>query len=126
MAGKAGIEHNNLQSAIDWSANGGNFEKVYNFRIWRRFWIIRGHYTTGIKFINKIIKKAQEAISDPLGSAYCNIGNLTLLLGEYNEAVKYFEKSLIIFLNTGNRSDIFHSKNGLGQLHFIEVILSRH
>ncbi|MFZ1459329.1 MAG: tetratricopeptide repeat protein [Ignavibacteria bacterium] len=112
-------EHNNLQSAIEWSANGGDFEKGLQLsNLAGRFWIIRGHYTTGIKCIKKIIKKAQGVISDPLGSGYCNIGNLSLLLGEYNEAVKYFEESLSIFQTTGNRSDIFHSKNGLGTIAF--------
>lgn len=116
---KLDSEHSNLQSALDWSVNGGDLEKgMHLSTILGRFWIIRGYYTTGIQFVKKFLDNSQDVISDPVGMAYCNIGNLSLLQSDYDEAVKYFEKSLTIFKVTGNRMYTFHSMNGLGSIAF--------
>lgn len=112
-------EHSNLQSAISGSVNGEDIEKGLSLStLTGRFWIIRGHYSLGIQLIKKLLDKSQDIVSDPVGMALCNAGNLYLLQGEYEEAEKYFVKSLSIFQATGNIADTFHSLNGLGTISF--------
>lgn len=112
-------DHINLQSAIEWSMN--NIEKEKGARIaiaLGRFWIIRGHLTTGKRLFENILRNLDGLSKKLTAQVYSHTGSLLTFQGEYEEAQKFFDKGLILQREYKDKSGIAYSLSGLGNVLF--------
>lgn len=112
-------DHINLQSAIEWSMN--NMEKEKGARIaiaLGRFWIIRGHLTTGKRLLENILRNLDGLSKKLTAQVYSHTGSLLTFQGEYEEAQNFFDKGLILQREIKDKSGIAYSLSGLGNVLF--------
>jgi len=110
-------EHSNFQSAIYNSIKLGETEKGgRTANALSRFWIIRGHSSTGKIMGEKILEQESELSKPTLALIICNLGNLSLLQGNFKASRGYFEKSLKIGREIDDNPAIANSLIGLGSI----------
>ena len=107
-------ENNNFQSAIEWSLSGGDKEKGARLAgALGHFWDIRGQYSNVI-MLKKILHKEQGISKSSLGKSMYWAGSLTTIQGDYDEAVKFLEKSLALRRDLGDKRDLADPLHALG------------
>ncbi|MBK9228297.1 MAG: tetratricopeptide repeat protein [Ignavibacteria bacterium] len=93
-------DHNNFIFSIEWSLSNENIEKgAVIATALEQFWKIRGHYSTGIRLYENILQLDQ---------------------GNYEEAKKYYEESLVTRKEIGDKSGISITLHNLGILAFVK------
>lgn len=121
-------DHGNFQSAIELSMKVSDKEKGLprppcrdageaGARIaiaLKRFWIIRGHYSTGRQLLKKILNSQDGLSKSTIGMVYSSIGSLSILQVGYEEARNFFEKGISIQREIDDKPGIAYSLNGLG------------
>jgi serine phosphatase RsbU (regulator of sigma subunit) len=121
---------NNFDRALEYTYKAANlFEKTkqidglaYCYNNIGNFYNYKGEFTKDIKFQERSIEYHLKSIalrdtlkdSIPLMNSYNNIGNSTMAFGNYNLALKYFNKSRSMFLVTGNVEKIQMINENLG------------
>jgi len=112
-------DHINLQSAIEWSMNNKEKEKGARIAIaLGRFWIIRGHLTTGKRLFENILRNLDGLSKKLTAQVYSHTGSLLTFQGEYEEAQNFFDKGLILQREIKDKSGIAYSLSGLGNVLF--------
>ena len=112
-------DHNNFLSAIDWSANNNNSEKGGHVAVGLgEFWGTAGHYSTGIRLIENILKTSGNLDKSVKSKLLALIGSLKMDQGDYEQAKKYTEESLDIRKEVGDNYGIVVSVNNLGCISF--------
>ena len=93
----ADAEHSNFISAIEWSSKNGKAEKaaVLSEEI-NMFWEIRGHYFEGIRIMESLFEVTSGINPESLSNMYLNTGHLYRAQGNYENAMKYFDKCIAI------------------------------
>lgn len=93
----ADSEHSNFLSAIEWSVKSGNIEKaaVLSDEI-SIFWEIRGHYLEGIRIMESLFEDSSAINKESLSNLYLSTGHLYRAQGNYEDAMKYFEKCIAL------------------------------
>jgi predicted ATPase/class 3 adenylate cyclase/Tfp pilus assembly protein PilF len=109
-------EHENLRSGLDWSLTEGNSTEGLRFcGALRRYWLMRGHYTEGREWYMRMLETAGgKERSSARAKALNGAGNLAYSQGDYASAHAYYEESLTIRREVGDRSGIAGSLNNLG------------
>lgn len=112
-------DHGNFQSAIEWSVTGGDREKSVRLAgaLWS-FWKIRGHYSTGIRHLENILKNTDGVSESALGKAYYCRGILTMLNGDYEKSKLYYKESLMLRRKSQDKSGIADTLNSLGSAEY--------
>ncbi len=116
---KLEAEHSNLQSAIESSVRSGNIEAGARLAgALGSFWNLRGYYSTGYRLLDSVLKnKNENDISKPIFiKALNSIGTITRNQGEYDRARTFFEKSLALSREGGDKTSIAGVLNGLGKV----------
>jgi len=112
---KLEADHGNFQSAIEWSIRGRDREKGARLAgALGLFWVIRGHYSTGRRLLENILDNVQGVSKSVLGKAFSNAGNFAFVQSEYEQAQKFYEESLSLRMETGEKLGIADSLNCLG------------
>jgi tetratricopeptide (TPR) repeat protein len=110
-------EHDNFQSAIGWSIRDGDREEGARLAgALGKFWNIRGHYSTGRQSLESILDNAKDVSKSALGKVMNSLGTLTLNQGEYERAQKFYEESLALRRDTGDKNGIAISLKNLGNV----------
>ena len=93
----ADAEHSNFISAIEWSAKNGKTEKaaILSDEI-NMFWEIRGNYLEGIRITESLLEDTSGINPETLSNLYLNTGHLYRAQGNYENAMKYFDKCIAI------------------------------
>lgn len=108
-------DHNNLQSAIEWSVKNNLEESGARVAIaLSNFWIKRAYFSTGIRMLNIILDHQQNISKITLAKVLNSNGVLTSNLGEKEKGRKFFERSLELRRETGDKRGIAVTLGGLG------------
>jgi len=110
-------EHGNIQSAIEWSLKNGDSEEGARLAgAMRNFWDMRGLYFTGRRLLKSILSKTQGISISSRAKALNTAGALANRQGDYEQALKFYEESLVLWREIGDKSGIARSLNGLGNV----------
>jgi predicted ATPase len=120
------IEHDNLRAALRWSLDGPENSKDDNERAvvglrlvgaLAQFWYEHGHATEGRRWLERSIAFASDDAGAPLAHVTHWLGVLLQQQGENEAALPLFERSLAIWQELDDRSEIGRELNSLGITH---------
>jgi tetratricopeptide (TPR) repeat protein len=81
------------------------------------FWLIRGHLTEGRKWSETVLERNDNAPRTPARwKTLCGVGHLAQRQGDYLIARKFYDESLVVAIELGDRRQIALSTWGLGAL----------
>src|SRR5262249_43203860 len=113
---KLETEHDNLRSALTWSATAGS-DAENGLRLasalWR-FWFIRGYIDEGRRFLSEHLAAVQEGQATYRGKALCGAGIMEWQQGNYSSARARCEESLKLRRELGDRAAIAETLTALG------------
>ncbi len=110
-------EHGNFRDAIEWLLAQGKSETVLllGWLLWL-FWARRGHLREGGKWLERGINASGDVAPKPRARALVDLGNISLDLHEYERARTFYEQSLPILRDLGERRDLAVVMSGLGRV----------
>ncbi len=113
------VEHDNLRAALLWCREAeGPIEAGLRLAatLWR-FWFVRGYLSEGRTHLETLLSQetAQERTKER-GKALSGAACLAFSQGDYACAHSYYEQSLAIFQELGDKKGMAHSLGGLGLL----------
>lgn len=82
------------------------------------FWKIRGHYSEGIRWLEKCLETKINGSNLILGKAYCKLSKLFQLRGNVESAQEKLLKSLEIFREINDEKGIAEALHNLGLIKF--------
>jgi predicted ATPase/class 3 adenylate cyclase len=113
-------EHDNLRAALAWSldaaAEGAERDSI-GLRLasaLTKFWYQHGHIIEGRRWLERAIELTADEVGAPLARLAHGLGILLIQLGELDEAVRLFERSLAIWRELGDRDQQARELNTLG------------
>ncbi|MFC2092979.1 tetratricopeptide repeat protein, partial [Bacteroidota bacterium] len=110
-------EHGNLQSAIEWSLKNGDSEEGSRLvGAIRDFWDMRGYYFTGRRLLKSILSNTHGISSSSRAKVLYSAGFFANRQGDYEQAQKFYEESLFLWREIGDKSGIAKSLNSLGNV----------
>jgi tetratricopeptide (TPR) repeat protein len=126
-------EHDNLRAALAWSldAVAGDGERTsIGLRLasaLTKFWYQHGHIIEGRRWLERAIALTAEDAQEPLARLAHGLGILFIQLGELDEAIRLFERSLVIWRELGDAEQQARELNSLGitRLHRGELDAAR-
>jgi predicted ATPase/class 3 adenylate cyclase len=110
-------EHGNLQSAIEWALKNG-FQNE-GFRLAGAlglFWDIRGYYSIGRGILESMLNNVKEISKPVLGKALVRAGLLAQSQGDYSQAMKFYEQSLVLYLGQDDKNSISTVLRSMGNV----------
>jgi predicted ATPase/class 3 adenylate cyclase len=113
-------EGDNFRAALTWPAQEPDVQ-ISQLRLalaLRRFWLVRGYWEEGLKFLLRAISTeaaAQFVVERAL--AFNSCGNLACQLGRYEEATQHYEQSLAFRRQLGDERGIAATLNNLGNVY---------
>lgn len=114
-------DHGNLQYAIDWSLKNENgLSAIRLAGSLGNFWFIRGHYTTGRRFLDNILGKNGDSVDSALKKVLYWAATLANFQGDYEKAKRYNEKNLELSRNDKDKLGIATSLSSLGHLGLLQ------
>jgi predicted ATPase/Tfp pilus assembly protein PilF len=111
-------EHENLRSALRWSAAAGSELAPRLAVALSRFWEIRGHWTEGRTWLEAALRPERGAVHDLAlrASALNATGNLAVKQAAYKQARAAFEEALRLRRELGDTGGVAASLNNLGNV----------
>ena len=112
------LEHDNLRAALESSLESGEVDAGLRMAgaVWR-FWFVRGYLAEGRQWLAGVLKTGSTAPTPPRAKALKAAGNLAVFgQGEYASGRAFYEESLDIWRQAGNREGI---ATLLGNLAFV-------
>jgi predicted ATPase/class 3 adenylate cyclase len=113
-------EHDNLRAALAWSldaaAEDGERDSI-GLRLasaLTKFWYQHGHIIEGRRWLERAIELTGDDVGAPLARLAHGLGILLIQLGELDEAVRLFERSLAIWRELDDRDQQARELNTLG------------
>jgi len=113
------VEHDNVRAALTWSYTvGGNFEEGLRLSgAIYRFWFVRGHLSEGRDWLASLLAANLGGHASAARACALNgAGGLAFDQGEYPTARAFYEQSLVILRELGDRRGIALSLNSLGNV----------
>lgn len=112
-------EHNNIQSAIEWSLNKGFKNRSAKLAgVMGNFWKIRGHCSLGNQLLEKILINTHGISKSVLGKAMDVSGMLFLNQGEHEKAYKIHSESLGLFRELEDKNSTAVSLYNIGDVEY--------
>jgi tetratricopeptide (TPR) repeat protein len=111
-------EHDNLRGGLEWSlAEAGPKGGLRLCGALQRFWWTRGHFTEGRQWCTRILGKAgAEERTRERAKVLSGAGTQSFYQADYPAARAFYEESLAIFRELGDRSGIAWSLTNLGNV----------
>jgi tetratricopeptide (TPR) repeat protein len=109
-------DHDNLRVALTFShdrADDAEAELRLATALWK-FWWIRGHFREGRNFLRRALARSEGANLLLRAKAFNDLGILADAQGNYQNAVSYFQESLVTFRSLGDNTKVAHALNNLG------------
>jgi predicted ATPase/DNA-binding CsgD family transcriptional regulator len=109
------LEYDNFRAALDWSLQSGDVELALRLAsaLWP-YWDRRGHPSEGERWLERALSDGSDAAPAARAKALHRLGNLAIDVGEYDRASNFYELSLALRKELGDRSGIASSLNGMG------------
>ena len=119
-------EHDNLHAALARSSAAGEVaeEGLRLMGALYRFWSVRGYLDEGRRWLAKLLATEPDGPPESRAKALAGAGGLALQQGDYEAARSYFEHSLAIWREIGNRKGIASTLANLGVVAFDQGDLS--
>jgi|CXWL01.1.fsa_nt_gi predicted ATPase/serine/threonine protein kinase len=115
--GRLEAEHPNIRAALSWSTEGEG-DPADGLRLagaLERFWVIRGHFTEGSAWLGRLLKAEPDSQSAQYrANALRAAGQMARMQGDFAAARPYFQESLVLSRNLGDRKGTAGSLSGLG------------
>jgi non-specific serine/threonine protein kinase len=118
--GRLEQEHDNLAAALQWSVRKAPDIAARLAAAIRQFWIIRGHLSEGIGWIEEILRQGIESDPSIRWKLLTACGNIRQFQGEIEAAQKFYGDGLAAARESGNQRYISQSLRGLGALAYIK------
>src|SRR5260370_21559894 len=108
-------EHDNLRAAWQWALEGGRAETALRLGIaLERFWVVRGHRTEGLAFLEQALAGSSEVATDLRAKALLAAARLAFIQSHYDQGKVLAQESLALFRELGDRRGIALSLDRLG------------
>ena len=110
-------EHRNVRDAMDWLLENGKSETVLRmgWLLWL-FWARHGHLLEGGAWLERGLAAGGEQPPKVRAIALVDLGNIACDLGEYDRAWSWYEQSLSIWRDLGERRNLAAAMSGLGRV----------
>ena len=110
-------DHNNFISSIEWSVSNENSDKGADLAAaLLNYWNTTGNYSTGIRLIQNILQSSGSIDKSTKVKIILRLGVFKRYHGDFEQAKKYSEESLIISKEIGDKKGIAESINSLGNI----------
>jgi predicted ATPase len=111
------VEHDNLWEALHWSTECDTGTALRLTGSLQAFWLIRGHLMEGRKWSETVLERSHNAPNTAeRWKTLFGVGNLAQRQGDYTVARKFYDRSLAVALELGDKRQIAKSNWGLGAL----------
>jgi len=110
-------EHGNFRNAIEWLLAHGKSETVLEFGwlLWH-FWVRHGHLREGGDWLERGLIASEHTSPKVRARALVVLGNIACDLHEYERARSWYEQSLAIWRDLGERRNLAAAMTGLGRV----------
>jgi tetratricopeptide (TPR) repeat protein len=97
-AGRTELAHDNLRQALGWllDQDTGAEQALRLGSAMYRFWHLRGHYSEGLQWLERVLAKSSPISSPPRAEALAQAGFLASALGQIDQAIELFEACLAL------------------------------
>ena len=118
-------EHDNLRASLAWYEQSGESAES-GLRLagaLRRFWEVRGYFSEGRQWLDRVLEKAKGqagtlAGSSALGNVFNGAGNLAYKQGDYAAAQSLYQEGLAFFRRIGQPQGTAAAFHNLGIIAF--------
>jgi predicted ATPase/tRNA A-37 threonylcarbamoyl transferase component Bud32 len=111
------VEHDNLWAALQWATECEAETALRLTGSLQVFWLIRGHLTEGREWSETALEKARDAPpTTARWKTLFGVGRLAQRQGDYRATRKFYDESLAMAREIGDRREIALSDWGLGAL----------
>ena len=108
-------EHDNLRAALHWALEGGRAEMALRLgTALERFWVVRGHRTEGLAFLERALAGSTGVATDVRAKALLAAARLAFIQSHYDQGEALVQESLALFRELGDRRGIALSLDRLG------------
>jgi predicted ATPase/DNA-binding XRE family transcriptional regulator/Tfp pilus assembly protein PilF len=110
-------EHANLRAALDWAITRQDAPTAVRLAVYLHdFWDVRGHWSEGRRWYERVLPLTTVVEADLSGDAWCSAGRLALRLGDHAAAAEYVSQGLAHFRAAGDEGGEAFSLYLLGVL----------
>ncbi|HEY1013693.1 MAG TPA: tetratricopeptide repeat protein, partial [Herpetosiphonaceae bacterium] len=111
--------HHNLRAALEWLIGAAAWEPALRMGgALSRFWMMRGHYTEGRRWLRLILERADTQgapdSGQPAARAMNGLASLALMQSDFEAASPWYERALAIHRRLGNAAETAGVLNNLG------------
>ena len=108
-------EHDNLRAALRWALESERAEMALRLATGlERFWVIRGHRTEGLAFLERALAGSVDVATEVRAKALLAAARLAFVQSNYNRGEVLAQESLALFRELGDRRGIALSLDRLG------------
>ena len=111
------MEHDNLRAALQWAEDSHEAEISLRLStmLWR-FWEVRGYLSEGRGWLESALSESYDAPARLRANAFNAAGNLARNQGDYLQATKFHQESLVLRRELRDKWGIASSLNNLGNV----------
>lgn len=110
-------EYDNLRVALEWTQNNQPETALRIVTAIYRFWVRRGHLAEGGKWTKLALEKSGGEVDPKLrANASRSIGNLSFMQGDFEAANLFYNESLRLSREIGDKEMICYALAGLGNM----------
>jgi len=108
-------EHDNLRAALHWAIEGERAEMALRIgSALERFWVVRGHRTEGLAFLERALAGSTGVAADVRAKASLAAARLAFIQSNYDQGEILAQQSLALFRELGDRRGIALALDRLG------------
>jgi predicted ATPase/class 3 adenylate cyclase len=114
-------EYDNLRAGLEWAISRGDCSIALKMcTALGRFWGIRGYWSEGREYLTKGLELAVDSQTIEKAKVLSLVGSIAIDQGEIPVSQRYFEESLGIFREIGDKQGIASTLNSLGFVVYYE------